>query len=98
MMIPSSSLKKTCASKNHNNSVWFDDLIDLLISLADHGSFESNDPLVTLYMWPRKADSHKATKNYTKYDICMIEWIDQLFYDFLWFCDFNGFELMIYVH
>ena len=37
-------------------------LIDLLICLADHGSCESNDPLVTLYMWPKKADSHKAPR------------------------------------
>ena len=50
-MIPNSSLEKTCASKNHINSIYdLDDLIDLLICLADHGSFESNDPLVTLYM------------------------------------------------
>ena len=86
-MIPSSSLEKTCASKNHNNLIydWFDDLIDLLICLADHGSCKSIDLLVTLYMWPRKADSHKAPRiNQTWF---MYDWMN-------WSTDFMIFMIL----
>ena len=87
-MIPNSSLEKTCARKTTIIQFDLDDLIDLLIYLADHGSCKSNDPLVT-------ATRHQEL---TKHDLCMIEWIDQLFYDFYDFVIFNGFELMIYVY
>ena len=78
-------------------------LIFWLICLADHGSFQIQWSLVTLYMWSRKADNHKAPKdNQTWFRYEWTNWSTEFenlilnnlndFYDFM---ILNGFELTI---
>ena len=97
-MIPNSSLEKTYASKDYNNLIWFDDLIDLLICLADHGSCESNEPLDDLIHVTQEGWQSQGTKNYTKHWF-IYDWMNWSndFYDFYDFVIFNGFELTICV-
>ena len=84
-MIPNSSLEKTCASKNHNNSIWFNDLIDLIDLFGRSWFLQIQWSPGDLIHVTQEGWKSQGTKNYTKHDICMIGWIDQLFLWFLWF-------------